>query len=67
MAARAVLRQKYAGSWVAWAADTLDRVIASAGRWDELRDTLGRSHIEPDSVVTEWIESMREIPAPIRE
>jgi hypothetical protein len=67
MAARAVLRQKYAGSWVAWAADTLDRVVASARTWDELRDILGRSRIEPDGVVVEWIESVSEIPAPARE
>jgi hypothetical protein len=36
MAARAVLRQKYAGFWVAWAADTFDRVVASAPTWNEL-------------------------------
>jgi hypothetical protein len=66
-AARAVLRQKYGGSWVAWAADTLDRVVASAGTWGELRDILGRSRIEPDSVVVEWIDSVGEFPAPVRE
>ena len=65
--ARAVLRQKYSGCWVAWAADSLDRVIASAKTWSDLRNVLAESHVDLDSVVLEWIDSVSEIPAPTRE
>jgi hypothetical protein len=64
--ARAVLREKYSGNWVAWA-ESLDRVVAHGQTWDEINRELRRSSISPEQIIFEWIEPMAVAPSRARE